>query len=184
MNLNPKYLAACSLFMADDKEVRYFLRGVLLRNGRMTATNGHVLLECRDAGIEVDRDIIVELPREFVKVASLKKAPDRASAFVQDEAPAESGRKGPGVSIHIGCQTFWLPSIDGRFPDTDSVWPTDKPEISAAYDAKYLALFAKVGNLLGIESHVTFTPHGNSATVLEFVKDPDVRALVMPCRAP
>lgn len=67
VTLNYKHLQATSLFAAH-REVRFYLMGVLVKDGVMAATNGHCALIC-DAPEVKDLEVII--PIEIVKSLGL-----------------------------------------------------------------------------------------------------------------
>lgn len=112
----------------SSEQSRYFLRGVSLRNGLIEATDGHRLT--RRAVDYSGPPIIV--PDSFVNYL-VKYAKDAISLTVRE---ATATWRGPDI-----VATTKL--IDGTFPDTDRLWPTDltnsftigREDLAAALDA-------------------------------------------------
>lgn len=63
VTLTYRHLQATSLFAAQ-REVRFYLMGVLVKDGMMAATNGHCALICDAPEVQ---DIEVIIPIEIVK---------------------------------------------------------------------------------------------------------------------
>lgn len=133
------------LDFAADRDVRYYLNGVLItpeHGGKLVATNGHILrmVSFPDAA-KLAAPVI--LPRDFLELAKKFKAD---SLKIQGESDKPGAASFMAGYVYSQCK-----GIDGRFPDYMRVIPAmDKLTNTVNLpSAKQAATWGKVAKLLG-----------------------------------
>ena len=119
------WLKAVSL-AAAKKDVRYYLNGVMVRNGEMAATNGHMLLLIKSDDIKSDGEYIID--NDTLKMI----------------LTAQKGIKGDnrvevinGMTV-TGNSEISITPVDGKFPDINRVIPQEPSGEVAHFNAEYL----------------------------------------------
>ena len=119
------WLKAVSL-AAAKKDVRYYLNGVMVRNGEIAATNGHMVLMVKSESIKSDGEYIIDN-------ATLKM-------FLTDHKGIKGDTRIEVVdSVAItGKSKISITPVDGKFPDVNRVIPQEPSGEIAHFNAEYL----------------------------------------------
>jgi len=169
------HLQAALLFAAKN-DVRFYLTGVLVKDGMIAATNGHVALVC-DSHDAQDLEIII--PR--IAIESLTK---KLGKYPRYDA----------ITISQIDNEFWLMDyindvyeifkpIDGKFPDVkkvDVVKPTKPPSSFVHYNLEYINLFLKCAKTLKVFCPKFFPSDEGKAVYVELCDD--AHGILMPLR--
>jgi len=167
-------------------DVRYYLHGFHLDFDKAigVATDGHALVR---VPIAIENEYDDALPQSVIlqgKEAPLKPAPRGCTdvTICKDEETRQWSLS--YTTKRAGKMTLALTDIDGKFPDYERVIPKDKD--SGKIDAIGFNpnLFARTSKALGRDVvRVQFSKTDNRAMVVTFgEEEPDVLAVVMPCR--
>ncbi len=113
------------MLAAAKKDVRYYLNGVMVRNGEMAATNGHMLLLIKSEKIKSDGEYIIDNHTLKMIVTVHKGIKGDNPVEVKDSTTTGIGR----ISIT---------PVDGKFPDINRVIPQDPSGEIAHFNAEYL----------------------------------------------
>lgn len=139
MKVSPETIKALSLFVADKKEPRSYLRSInfelQLERTILTATNGVALLTiCIDEPNDKE-DTFKIMPGSFMK-----------SEIDYDVTRAEDGK----VYITNGLARTEVPQDGIKYPDFRRVIPAKQEEnlVHKSYDPELLMLFKKASKLL------------------------------------
>lgn len=111
---------------AAKKDIRYYLNGVMVRNGEMAATNGHMLLLIKSESIKSDGEYIIDNDTLKMIVTSHKGIKGANRVEVVDSMTTTGSSK-----IHIT-------PVDGKFPDINRVIPQETSGEIAHFNAEYL----------------------------------------------
>lgn len=114
------------MLAAAKKDVRYYLNGVMVRNGEMAATNGHMVLIIKSDDIKSDGEYIIDHATLKMILASHKGIKGDNSVTVVDS-----------VAI-TGKNKVYISVIDGKFPDVNRVIPQETSGEIAHFNAEYL----------------------------------------------
>ena len=119
------WLKAVSLAAAKN-DVRYYLNGVMIRNGEIAATNGHMVLMVKSESIKSDGEYIIDN-------ATLKM-------FLTDHKGIKGDTRIEVVdSVAItGKSKISITPVDGKFPDVNRVIPQEPSGEIAHFNAEYL----------------------------------------------
>lgn len=139
MRVSPKTIQALTLFVADKKELRSYLRSISfelqIERTILTATNGHALLTiCIDEPNDKE-DTFKIMPGSFMK-----------SEIDYDVTRAEDGK----VYITNGLAKTEVPQDGLKYLDFRRAIPTKQEDTIAhkSYDPELLMLFKKASKLL------------------------------------
>ena len=119
------WLKAVSLAAAKN-DVRYYLNGVMVRNGEMAATNGHMLLLIKSESIKSDGEYIIDNDTLKMIVTAHKSIKGDNPIEVVDSMTTTGINK-----IHIT-------PVDGKFPDINRVIPQETSGEIAHFNYEYL----------------------------------------------
>ena len=113
------------MLAAAKKDVRYYLNGVMVRNGEIAATNGHMALMIKSEKIKSDCEYIID--NDTLKmIVNLYKV-------VKGDNPVEVK---DGTTTGIG--RISITPVDGKFPDVNRVIPQEPSGEIAHFNAEYL----------------------------------------------
>ena len=128
MNFEIKKLAWLKsvLFAAAKNDIRYYLNGVMVRNGEVAATNGHMALIIKSESIKSDGEYIIDHDTLKMILASHKGIKGDNSVEVVN-----------GVAI-TGKNKVFITAIDGKFPDINRVIPQETSGEIAHFNYEYL----------------------------------------------
>ena len=119
------WLKAVSL-AAAKKDVRYYLNGVMVRNGEMAATNGHMALLIKSESIKSDGEYIIYNDTLKMIVTAHKGIKGDNRIEVIDSMTTTGSSK---ISIN---------PVDGKFPDINRVIPQETSGEIAHFNYEYL----------------------------------------------
>ena len=114
------------MMAAAKKDVRYYLNGVMVRNGEIAATNGHMLLLIKSKRIKSDGEYIIDNDTLNMIVKSHKGIKGGNRVEVVDSMTTTGSSK-----IHIT-------PVDGKFPDVNRVIPQETSGEIAHFNYEYL----------------------------------------------
>lgn len=114
------------MIAAAKKDVRYYLNGVMVRNGELVATNGHMALMIKSDGIKSDGEYIIDNDTLKMIVTSHKGIKRDNRVEVIDSMTTTGNSK---ISIT---------PVDGKFPDVNRVIPQEPSGEIAHFNAEYL----------------------------------------------
>ena len=114
------------MLAAAKKDVRYYLNGVMVRNGEMAATNGHMLLLIKSEKIKSDGEYIIDNDTLKMIVTSHKGIKGANRVEVIDSMTTTGSSK---ISIN---------PVDGKFPNIHRVIPQEPSGEIAHFNAEYL----------------------------------------------
>ena len=138
------------MLAAAKKDVRYYLNGVMVRNGEMAATNGHMLLLIKSDDIKSDGEYIIDNHTLKMIVNSYK--------IVTGDTPVEVKYGTTGIG------RISITPIDGEFPDINRVIPQEPSGEIAHFNAEYLLACQKAnGEFIGGKYHWVKLQHNGQA---------------------
>lgn len=169
------HLKAAFLFAAKN-DVRFYLVGVLVKDGMIAATNGHSLLICDSPDVP---DVEIIIPRDAIdslikKIGSIPKTELLNVRQIDDEYWL--------IDYQMRMFEFFRP-VDGKFPDIKKVdiqKPTEPPKEFVQFNLDYIQLFTKAAKVLGI-TYPYFYPTGAHSSAYVELTD-DVHGVLMPLR--
>ena len=128
MNFEIKKLAWLKAVMlaAAKKDVRYYLNGVMVRNGELAATNGHMALLIKSESIKSDGEYIIDNDTLKMLVTSHKGIKGDNRIEVID-----------GV-VTTGKSKVHITPVDGKFPNIHRVIPQETSGEIAHFNYEYL----------------------------------------------
>ena len=113
------------MLAAAKKDVRYCLNGVMVRNGELVATNGHMVLIIKSEKIKSDGEYIIGNDTLKMIVALYKVVKGNNPIEVKD-----------GITTGIG--KISISTLDGKFPDVNRVIPQETSGEIAHFNYEYL----------------------------------------------
>ena len=187
INIPTDRLAAVATAMSKE-QARYYLCGIHVTSTSNTtvvaieATDGHrfmrALLDQSDGETDCDySNIDAIVPADAVQ--QILKA---------------AGRKEPTIQLKIDGENFELivpmgvairgKLIDGTYPETQCIWPTETSNKPAQYNAAYLADMSKAAKLLGEKSGYFHVHHnGDACATITFNDLESVAGIIMPIKS-
>ena len=114
------------MLAAAKKDVRYYLNGVMVRNGELAATNGHMALIIKSEKIKSDGEYIIDNDTLKMLVTSHKGIKGDSRVEVVDSVAITGNNK---ISIT---------PVDGKFPDINRVIPQEPSGEIAHFNYEYL----------------------------------------------
>lgn len=114
------------MLAAAKKDVRYYLNGVMVRNGELAATNGHMALLIKSESIKSDGEYIIDNDTLKMIVTAHKGIKGDNRVEVVDSITTTGSSK-----IHIT-------PVDGKFPDVNRVIPQETSGEIAHFNYEYL----------------------------------------------
>ena len=114
------------MLAAAKKDLRYYLNGVMVRNGEMAATNGHMLLLIKSEKIKSDGEYIIDNDTLKMIVTSHKGIKRDNRVEVVD-----------GMTT-TGSSKISITPVDGKFPDVNRVIPQEPSGEIAHFNYEYL----------------------------------------------
>ena len=162
------------MFSAAKKDVRYYLNGVMVRNGEMAATNGHMVLIIKSESIKSDGEYIIDNDTLKMIVTSHKgiKVDNRVEVI-------------DGV-VTTGKSKVHITPVDGKFPDVNRVIPQDPTGEIAHFNYEYLLACQKANEyfLDSKQVYVKLQHNGQAGAKFESDDENDNKLIgvVMPVR--
>lgn len=162
MELTKNHLAVAKF--AATSQIREELASVLIKDGKVTATDSFRLVELDLKDTEGDTPVLIN-----AKALGMIKG---------KKVVAETSET--GISLSVDGMAMGLPSLDvERYPEYEKTFPTTEPEASVRVNARYLAeVLALLAKLDPFEA-VTLELHGQMKPVMIISKGGG-RGLVMP----
>ena len=114
------------MFSAAKNDVRYYLNGVMVRNGELAATNGHMALLIKSESIKSDGEYIIDNDTLKMVVTSHKGIKGDNRIEVID-----------GV-VTTGKSKVHITPVDGKFPNINRAIPQDPSGEIAHFNYEYL----------------------------------------------
>ena len=128
----PKLRWIKAVMMATSKkDVRYYLNGMVVRNGEIATSNGDMVLIIKSDGIKSDGEYIIDNATLKMIVTSHKGIKGANRVEVVDSMTITGKGK-----IHIT-------PVDGKFPDVNRVIPQEPSGEIAHFNAEYLLVCQK-----------------------------------------
>lgn len=162
------------MLAAAKKDVRYYLNGVMVRNGEMAATNGHMLLLIKSDGIKSDGEYIIDNDTLKMIVTAHKGIKGANRVEVVDSMTTTGSSK---ISIN---------PVDGKFPNIHRVIPQEPSGEIAHFNYEYLLSCQKANEeFLGRKNAYIKLQHNGLAGAKFESEDEDGNKLVgvvMPVR--
>jgi len=135
----PSKMIAAAMYFAAKGDARYYLNGVRIGKDRVTATNGHVMLDHKlenESGL--DADMIVAFKRAIPSDSYLTHF-----TVLDKDTVAVRHMSASGLLVGLDCCQI----IDGKYPDVDKVLvPLLGEEVAVptmTFNFSYLELAAK-----------------------------------------
>ena len=162
------------MLAAAKNDVRYYLNGVMVRNGELAATNGHMALLIKSESIKSDGEYIIDNDTLKMVVTSHKGIKGDNRIEVID-----------GV-VTTGKSKVHITPVDGKFPNIHRVIPQDPTGEIAHFNYEYLLNCQKAnGDFLERKyAHIKLQHNGQAGAKFES-EDEDGNKLigvVMPVR--
>ena len=115
-----------AMLAAAKKDIRYYLNGVMVRNGEMAATNGHMALMVKSEKIKSDGEYIID--NDTLKmIVTVHKG-------IKGDNPVEV----IDSMTTTGIGKIHITPVDGKFPDVNRVIPQEPSGEIAHFNAEYL----------------------------------------------
>lgn len=176
--ISAKYLPLLGEFRADDKEIRYYLRGIYIdphetQGAYLVATDGHRFVVIHDESAVIDRPMLVCPVKLIIGQAKNATLADFDGAYcdLQDE-DEQMILRAPA------------PLLDANFPDWRSVIP--KGDIvcePGSIDPGLMAAISKAPFGDGARNACIYTQQ-DKPCIVRFPTLPEIFVLVMPMRYP
>ena len=145
------------MFSAAKNDVRYYLNGVMVRNGEMAATNGHMVLLIKSESIKSDGEYIIDNDTLKMIVTSHKGIKGDNRIEVID-----------GV-VTTGKNKVHITPVDGHFPDVNRVIPANTSGEVGQFDFDYLATLQKANQeFLGMRNALIYLQHNGQVSAAKF----------------
>ena len=162
------------MMAAAKKDIRYYLNGVMVRNGELAATNGHMALLIQSESIKSDGEYIIDNDTLKMIVNLYKVVKGDTRIEVVDS-----------VAI-TGKSKISITPVDGKFPDINRVIPQEPSGEIAHFNYEYLLACQKAnGEFLGGKYPWVKLQHNGQAGAKFESEDEDGNKLigvVMPVR--
>ena len=162
------------MMAAAKKDIRYYLNGVMVRNGELAATNGHMALLIKSDSIKSDDEYIIgnDALKMIVTVHKGIKGDNRVEVI-------------DGIIV-TGSSKISITPVDGKFPDVNRVIPQEPSGDIAHFNAEYLLACQKAnGEFLDSKYSWVKLQHNGQAGAKFESEDEDGNKLigvVMPVR--
>lgn len=163
------------MMAAAKKDVRYYLNGVMVRNGELAATNGHMALLIQSESIKSDGEYIID--NDTLKmIVNLYKV-------VKGDNPIEVK---DGTTTTTGIGRISITPVDGKFPDVNRVIPQDPSGEIAHFNYEYLLACQKANGEFLDRKNVYIKLQHNGQAGAKFESEDDAGnkliGVVMPVR--
>ena len=147
------------MMAAAKKDVRYYLNGVMVRNGGLAATNGHMALIIKSDGIKSDGEYIIDNATLKMIVTSHKGIKGDNRVEVVDSMTVTGGSK---ISIT---------PVDGKFPEINRVIPQEPSGEVAHFNYEYLLACQKANEYFLDSKQVCIKLQHNGQAGAKFESD-------------
>jgi len=157
-----------AMFMQAKSDVRYYLNGLLIGDGKIVATDGHRM-------IIVDSDKATFEPTIFaIKGQLVKSATECEFIFMGDDHGIVISKNARGVKLD---QVIKFSIVDSKYPDWNRVIPSGEPKETSevAFNVNHIADISKAAAALGNSFGCgKFTFYGDEETTAAVI---DISAL-------
>lgn len=122
-NIPATHLQSVSHAMSKET-VRYYLCGVYVQPGKLTATNGDVLIECKE-----DLKKLPDFQPFIMPADAVNKILKAVKTFKKENVTIEITKAGERYSAAVTgynaneAQIFYFLPVDGTFPDCERIKP-------------------------------------------------------------
>lgn len=187
---------------ASKEESRYHLSNIHFTQEYTEASNGHILaritypIQFDPADLpeniktkpkEEIKDFLIPLSGvKEIKFQKKVNIPCLADVYVDVD---ETNNNGNAKFISTDLQTTpitEIKKIDGEFPDSNQIFPTQEPVFEICLDPSYLEIFCKITKEFGKHPHVKLTFYNIDSPVLVESYNQDTKqnftGLIMPMR--
>ena len=188
-NINiPIRLLKAALICTAKQDVRWYLTGVAIKDGAVSATDGHRMFTCE---IDVPKDYEIIIPRDALTALLKQVKKEHLDLHAQVIQVKDEVYKLQVVNLKKGELLFveqLFKPIDSKFPDVKKVIPDPikRQECMPYYEWKYLVDFQKIAEILGSSNgHFGLIVTGkNTSSVIDFslTKFDNAIGVVMPKR--
>lgn len=168
----PKLAWLKAVMLASKKDVRNCLNGVMVRNGELAATNGHMALIIKSDSIKSDGEYTIS--NDTIKLII------NVHKFIKGDNP---------VKVAHGMTTRNMISIipiDGKFPDVNRVIIQDTPGEIGHFNYEYLLNCRKANNVFLGHNHPWIKLQHNGQAGAKFESEDEdgnkLIGVVMPVR--
>ena len=162
------------MLAAGKKDVRYYLNGVMVRNGEVAATNGHMALIIKSDDIKSDGQYIIDNDTLKMIVTSHKGIKGANRVEVIDSMTT------------TGSSKISITPVDSKFPDVNRVIPQETSGEIAHFNYEYLLVCQKANKEFVDRKNVYVKLQHNGQAGAKFEsEDEDLNKLigvVMPLR--
>ena len=169
----PSWLKVVML-AAAKKDIRHYLNGVMIRNGEIAATNGHMALMVKSDGIKSDGEYMIDNDTLKMIVSTHKGVKGDNPIEVKD-----------GMVI-TGSSKISINQIDGKFLDINLVIPQETSGEIAHFNYEYLLACQKANEEFLDRKNVYIKLQHNGRSGAKFESDDEndnkLIGAVMPIR--
>ena len=162
------------MLAAAKKDVRYYLNGVMVRNGEMAATNGYMALLIKSESIKSDGEYIIDNDTLKMIVTAHKGIKGDNRVEVIDSMTT------------TGSSKISITPVDGKFPDVNRVIPQETSGEIAHFNAEYLLACQKANGEFLDHKYPWIKLQHNGQAGAKFESDDDngnkLIGVVMPVR--
>ena len=162
------------MMAAAKKDVRYYLNGVMVRNGEIAATNVHMVLLIQSEKIKSDGEYIID--NDTLKMILT------AHKGIKGDNPVEV----IDSMTTTGSSKISITPVDGKFPDVNRVIPQKPSGEIAHFNAEYLLAFQKANKEFLGRKNVYIKMQHNGQAGAKFESDDEdgniLIGVVMPVR--
>lgn len=130
----PKLAWLKAVMLAAKKDVRNCLNGVMVRNGELAATNGHMALIIKSDSIKSDGEYIIG--NDTIKlIINIHK-------FIKGDNPVKVAH-----GMTTGINRISIIPVDGKFPDVNRIIIQDPSGEIGHFNYEYLLNYQKANNV-------------------------------------
>lgn len=122
------------MMAAAKKDIRHYLNGVMIRNGELVATNGHMMILIKSKSIESDGEYIINSDTLEMILLSHKGVKGSNPVIVVG-----------GLSI-TGKNKVQIEAWDSKYPDVHRAIPDKTSNETAHFNYKYLLALQKANS--------------------------------------
>lgn len=162
------------MLAAAKKDVRYYLNGVMVRNGEVAATNGHMALIIKSDDIKSDGEYIIDNNTLKTIVTAHKSIKGDNRVEVVDSMTT------------TGINKISIAPVDGKFPDINRVIPREPSGEIAHFNYEYLLACQKANEEFLDRKNVYIKLQHNGQAGAKFESDDEgdnkLIGVVMPVR--
>ena len=198
MKVSIKGLQVAINTVADKGDVRFYLRGVFMKESEIAATNGHILSVYNQKNMETEswNGLEIIIPTDNIS-NFLKRVSKHATEYAMAELTKADGdfwaisfkyldKKSRNVETIVELFT----PIDAKYPDYKRMLIADnqaqKPQGTMCFNSDYLTTLNKIakvaktnnGDLLGVQLDF----YGRNSSVKVSFVDPRITVILMPMR--